>query len=239
MANSSGRIAAGLVILSAVWIGVYWWWPVEPPIRFATTDETSQASRSNISQRQVASPIREHARTTPAGSTLANAPTPPPMQLTGVPGVVAPSFIDDTIRAGDTFASIAQRHYGDASRADVIARANPLMSPLNLREGRTIRVPNDPANVQGLPVVKLADGSTQTAPAQQPANAAPAQEYVVQKGDSLARIAKRVFGEERLADMIFQANRDVLSDPSKIRVGQKLKIPPKPVTDIAAAGDGT
>jgi nucleoid-associated protein YgaU len=161
------------------------------------------------------------------------------MQLTGVPGVVAPSFIDDTIRAGDTFASIAQRHYGDASRADVIARANPLMSPLNLREGRTIRVPNDPANVQGLPVVKLADGSTQTAPAQQPANAAPAQEYVVQKGDSLARIAKRVFGEERLADMIFQANRDVLSDPSKIRVGQKLKIPPKPVTDIATAGDGT
>jgi nucleoid-associated protein YgaU len=112
------------------------------------------------------------------------------------------------------------------------------MSAANLRAGRAIRVPRDPSNVQGTPVIKTAAGDVVPAPAPEQKPEA-TQEYTVQKGDSLARIAKRVYGEERLADMIFQANRDVLTDPAKIRVGQKLKIPAKPVTELSDAGGGT
>lgn len=50
----------------------------------------------------------------------------------------------------------------------------------------------------------------------------------MQPGDSLWRIAVKVHGDGRLWPIIFEANRDVLDDPSRIRVGQLLKIPPKP-----------
>ena len=236
MANSGGRIAAGLVVLSAVWIGVYWWWPVEPAIRFETPRETERG----VAERTKVAPLTQPE----AVKTLAAAPTPPPVMMRPEPvasdaqaGVIAPTFTEDVIRSGDTFATIAQRHYGDSSKADVIARANPLMSAANLREGRVVRVPRDPSNVQGLPVLKTAAGEVKPAPAQESKPVA-MQEYTVQKGDSLAKIARRVYGEERMADMIFQANRDVLTDPAKIRVGQKLKIPAKPAGLADAEGNG-
>ena len=51
------------------------------------------------------------------------------------------------------------------------------------------------------------------------------QSYVVKPGDSLSKIAKQYYGDASLYDKIFQANRDVLKDPNKIQVGQKLRIP--------------
>jgi nucleoid-associated protein YgaU len=47
--------------------------------------------------------------------------------------------------------------------------------------------------------------------------------YDVQSGDTLARIAKRVPG--LTWQVIFEANRDQLSDPNSIFVGQRLRIP--------------
>jgi nucleoid-associated protein YgaU len=52
-------------------------------------------------------------------------------------------------------------------------------------------------------------------------------EYVVVKGDNLSKIAKREYGNASAWKRIFEANRDVLHDPDKIKPGQKLKIPPK------------
>jgi nucleoid-associated protein YgaU len=44
-------------------------------------------------------------------------------------------------------------------------------------------------------------------------------------GDTLSAIAKRYYGDASKYHRIFEANRDQLSDPDKIKVGQKLKIP--------------
>jgi nucleoid-associated protein YgaU len=49
--------------------------------------------------------------------------------------------------------------------------------------------------------------------------------YEVKKGDTLWKIAKEVYGDGSLYPEIFKANQDVLSDPDKIQVGQKLRIP--------------
>jgi LysM repeat protein len=49
--------------------------------------------------------------------------------------------------------------------------------------------------------------------------------YVVQPGDSLSLIAKKVYGDYSLWPVIFEANRDKISDPSLIRVGMELLIP--------------
>ena len=49
--------------------------------------------------------------------------------------------------------------------------------------------------------------------------------HVVQKGDTLSKIAQQYYGDASLYPKICEANRDVLKDPNLIRIGQKLRIP--------------
>ena len=51
------------------------------------------------------------------------------------------------------------------------------------------------------------------------------QTYTVERGDTLSKIAQQVYGSANQYMRIFEANRDQLSDPDKIQVGQTLKIP--------------
>ena len=53
------------------------------------------------------------------------------------------------------------------------------------------------------------------------------QQYTVQKGDNLSKIAKNLLGDANAWKQIFEANRDVLDNPDKIFPGQTLKIPPR------------
>jgi nucleoid-associated protein YgaU len=49
--------------------------------------------------------------------------------------------------------------------------------------------------------------------------------YTVKAGDTLSKIAKDKLGDANAYHEIFNANRDQLSDPDKIKPGQVLKIP--------------
>ena len=49
--------------------------------------------------------------------------------------------------------------------------------------------------------------------------------YTVKPGDSLSKISKELYGNAGEYMKIFEANRDILSDPNKISPGQTLKIP--------------
>jgi LysM repeat protein len=49
--------------------------------------------------------------------------------------------------------------------------------------------------------------------------------YTVKSGDTLSEIAKRELGSATKYMDIFNANRDQLNDPDKIKPGQVLKIP--------------
>ena len=51
------------------------------------------------------------------------------------------------------------------------------------------------------------------------------QTYTVAAGDSLSKIAKQFYGNANEYTKIFEANRNVLSDPNMVKVGQKLVIP--------------
>jgi len=48
---------------------------------------------------------------------------------------------------------------------------------------------------------------------------------VVKRGDTLSKIAKEHYGDANRYMDIFNANRDKLSDPNKIQIGQELVIP--------------
>jgi LysM repeat protein len=58
-----------------------------------------------------------------------------------------------------------------------------------------------------------------------PAPAAAPQTYTVKPGDTLSKIAKEHLGNANAYMEIFNANRDQLSDPDKIKPGQVLKLP--------------
>jgi LysM repeat protein len=62
-----------------------------------------------------------------------------------------------------------------------------------------------------------------------PATSAPAhaatQTYTVKAGDTLSGIAKQLLGNANSYMEIFNANRDVLTNPDMIKPGQVLKIP--------------
>ena len=48
---------------------------------------------------------------------------------------------------------------------------------------------------------------------------------IVQKGDTLSRIAKRAYGNYNAYPKIFSANPEVIKNPNQIFVGQRLRIP--------------
>ena len=66
-------------------------------------------------------------------------------------------------------------------------------------------------------------GGSSTAPSV--ARAAPEQTYTVKKGDSLSKIAKRVYGDAQQWRKIHEANRDIIDNPDLIYPGQVLKLP--------------
>ena len=69
-------------------------------------------------------------------------------------------------------------------------------------------------------------GAPQTgAPQQQAASSSGHRTYTVKPGDTLSKIAGELLGSPGEYMKIFNANRDQLSDPNKIKPGQTLKIP--------------
>ena len=49
--------------------------------------------------------------------------------------------------------------------------------------------------------------------------------YEIVSGDTLGGIAKRYYGKASAYMKIFEANKDIISDPNKIYPGQKIRIP--------------
>ncbi|MFO1371500.1 MAG: peptidoglycan-binding protein LysM [Candidatus Competibacteraceae bacterium] len=73
-------------------------------------------------------------------------------------------------------------------------------------------------NVQG--VEKVSADQVQTPP-----QTGKVEYYTIQSGDNLSSIAKKFLGSASAYQKIFEANREVIKDPDKIYVGQKIRIP--------------
>jgi len=55
----------------------------------------------------------------------------------------------------------------------------------------------------------------------------PMRPYVVQRGDTLTRIAERLLGDAARWEEIYHVNRDQIRDPDNIREGMVLWVPPR------------
>ncbi len=58
-----------------------------------------------------------------------------------------------------------------------------------------------------------------------PPQPAAADSYVVQSGDTLSRIAAKVYGDPNKWNVLFEANKHTLARPESVRVGQTLVVP--------------
>ncbi len=150
----------------------------------------------------------------PAAAPVTQAPVPQPQ-------TPAPAPATYTIKAGDTFSSIASAQFGDEKHWTAIAQANPLVDPTRLKIGQVIRLPDLKSFAQQrnqqLEQIRAVVGTGQRDG-----------EVLVQPGDTLSHIADRVYGKSSLWPVIFRANRDILEGPDDVKPGMKLRIPPKP-----------
>jgi nucleoid-associated protein YgaU len=73
-------------------------------------------------------------------------------------------------------------------------------------------------NVKGVSEV---DAKSLNAPQQE----AKVEFYTIVSGDTLSGISKKYYGKANAYMRIFEANREVIKDPDKIFVGQKIRIP--------------
>lgn len=223
MREEGQRYVGAFMLLVLVWVGVFWWWEptrddavtFQPPITDGAPPVAAAADTPPPEPLRVAPAL-------PAPTVVPEAPSPAPQAA----GVLAPEFRETTVRAGDTFATIAQRELGSRSLAPLIARANPLKDPRRLRIGEVLRVPVDPANIQGLTADRRGE------PREAPATI----EYTVQRGDTLGTIARRFYGSSRFTQALFEANRDRLRSPDEVRLGQVIRIPPP--SDVGAGEGG-
>ncbi|NOU22477.1 MAG: LysM peptidoglycan-binding domain-containing protein [Methyloglobulus sp.] len=89
------------------------------------------------------------------------------------------------------------------------------------RFGHNDKAPNATESAAPMP-----SPSASAAPAAAPApEAAQARTYTVVSGDTLSKIAKQYYGNANDWPKIFDANRDKLSNPDRINIGQVLRIP--------------
>ena len=128
-----------------------------------------------------------------------------------------------TVQQGDTLYGIAVQRYGDAKYVPMIQAANPGLTPRSLQVGHKLTLPApEPAEKpapDGGPGVKPPD--------EKPADAGKI--YIVRRGDTLATIARRFYGDASMYRKIYELNQDTLASvTAPLYVGQHLRLPEKP-----------
>ncbi|MBJ76261.1 MAG: hypothetical protein CMJ98_04510 [Planctomycetes bacterium] len=115
-----------------------------------------------------------------------------------------------TIRRGDSLSRIARVECGDSKALKRIMALNGITNPDRIREGQVLVLPG--AGAPGA-----------TAQAARPSAAPSNSTYVVKPGDSLSAISQRTLGTSKRWEELMALNG--ISDPTRIRVGQVLKLP--------------
>lgn len=120
------------------------------------------------------------------------------------------------VRSGETLTAISIAAFGDQKYWRKIAAANPAIDPDRLKVGQTIVLPD--LNTKQQATAAFNGGARTTLDART--------QYEVQSGDSLNRIARKLYGKETFWAKIYELNKDQIgADPARLKVGMVLKLP--------------
>jgi len=126
------------------------------------------------------------------------------------------------VKSGDSFWSIAEKHYGNGKYSYLIKDANPKVDSASMKVGQPLVLPPKPATAASGP----SRGDTRTGRTEAEPTLKPGEElYVVQAADSSGfwGIAAKKYGDGNLHPAIAKANPTV--DATRLRIGQKLVLP--------------
>ncbi|MBX3387435.1 MAG: LysM peptidoglycan-binding domain-containing protein [Phycisphaeraceae bacterium] len=232
MSDGPGRLFGVLCVLAGVWIGTYWLW--EPSKPRTTVDESEPVRIEGLESIPITPPPVEPVRPPiPAAGTNGGAATPSPVRM--VTRVEPPEYREYVVQPGDDWAKISRKFFGDASKARVLTRHNPLVSPDLLRPGTTLRIPIDPDNVQGkvvevaVPAPEGASAASPTPPTPEDRSAKPAapagRRHVIKRDETLWGIARQYYGKGTMWRVIAEANTERIPDPNNPPVGVEIVIP--------------
>ncbi|MEE2906450.1 MAG: LysM peptidoglycan-binding domain-containing protein [Planctomycetota bacterium] len=136
------------------------------------------------------------------------------------------------VASGDTLQSICQRHYGDRTLDQALARYNRIANPHRLTTNTRLLLPSVDVLLERGSVLQSAPASqatTVTMNEAAPTEAASTMgQYTIQSGDTLSELAQRLLGSARETERLYELNRDVLSHQDDLRVGASLRYPLAP-----------
>lgn len=144
------------------------------------------------------------------------------------------------VKAGETLSSIALAAYGSSTYYPHILRANPNVNPNNLKLGTPLKMPhiNDVKADSG--AERGSEHSAGQTSAEPEVKIDPSKQYRVQAGDSLYKIALKVYGKTSYVDKIYEKNKALIgADNKRLKLGMILELPEKGATAAAAPNDST
>ena len=115
----------------------------------------------------------------------------------------------------ETLQIIAKRYLGSTGKWRQIQDANPGVDPKKLTIGLKLKIPRNVAQASKGPSSKSSPPREKQAPST----------YVVKSRDTLEGIAKRFYGKAHKWRKILSANKRVIADPDRLRIGTRLTIP--------------
>jgi len=129
-----------------------------------------------------------------------------------------------TIRNGDTLSSISKKYFGDSNEWRKIIAENPGLNPRVLSIGKKIVIPG--SSSRGAIEGHGSGGAARRADSSSPeADKKTTRYHKVRKGETLDKIARRYYRDANKWKKIMNANKVAISDPKKLRIGAKLRIP--------------
>lgn len=228
MSETPSRMFGLVCVLIAVWVGVYWFYTPRSQVAAAIPPAEPAAPMITLDPREP-TPIPPPADPQPFApppptATTKQVVTPAEPAKPSGPKVVPPAFRTYVVQEGDvSFEAIARRLFNDRRKWEVIARANPFVTPDRMKPGRTeLLIPLDPDNIQGKVVTESGAAVPAASPTVQETS------YVIQSGDTLWEISRKVYKRGSAWRTIYDANRDVIRNPDRPVPGTVLKIPRAP-----------
>jgi len=122
------------------------------------------------------------------------------------------------VQTDDTLRSISRKAYGTTRKWSAIANANNVQlgnNPDSLQVGMKLIIPPLTNTDDAI----LPSNSSTSLPALNEDGT-----YTIQSGDFLGSIAQKLFGTSRKWEKIYELNKDVLTTPHKLKIGQVLRI---------------
>ena len=167
----------------------------------------------------------------PSTSSTPATPATPTTTATKTSVASTSAAIVHVVVEGDTLTSIAKQYWGTSQGWENIVKANPGLTPTNLKIGAKLNIPAKDSPIVKTVATPTASGTTV---------AGGGQDYEVVSGDTLSQISNKVYGDSKHWNLIYEANKKSIGeDPAALVVGTKLTIPAKPGSSAKPTSNAT